>query len=201
MPAPDAVLVALRASAPSALWVYERAPVELQLLAAQQGWRLLFSKETAAPFEPAFALLGHAGRKCAMLVVRGTTSVHDVVTDIRALPVPFPPPANGEDMDDMDSEYVAAGLSGAATDAFGAGSVYENDHDGGWMNVSRTFALGGIARAAVWMHDEISLILATLAEAGYSIKVRCIATRRFCAPHPRHACRSHSCPGIPLVVV
>ena len=89
-----------RARAPPALWVYEQAAVELLLLAAQQGWRLLFSKETAAPPEPASRCSRHAQRKVAMLVVRGTTSVHDVVTDIRALPVPFPPPADGEDLDD-----------------------------------------------------------------------------------------------------
>jgi hypothetical protein len=40
--------------------------------------------------QPAHALLVHRKRKIATLVVRGTTTLNDVVTDLRAIPVPFP---------------------------------------------------------------------------------------------------------------
>ena len=49
------------------------------------------------------------------------------------------------------------GGGGGGGGAFGGDEAClgdESDGDG-WTSVSRTFALGGIARAAVWMHDEV----------------------------------------------
>lgn len=44
----------------------------------------------SAAERPAFALFGHRADKEAAVVIRGTNSIQDVVTDIRAMPVPFP---------------------------------------------------------------------------------------------------------------
>ena len=80
-------------------------------------------------------------------VVRGTTSVHDVVTDIRALPVPFPPPADGEDLDDFGP--TGGRRHGATPSAARARAAARMC----WTNVSRT-SRRRHARAAAARRDR-----------------------------------------------
>ena len=64
------------------------------------SYRTLFATLDSRPERPAHALFvsdpqtEHAdgGGRVAVVCVRGTQSVHDVVTDVRTTPVPFPPP-------------------------------------------------------------------------------------------------------------
>ena len=103
-PVDGGTLGELKAAAAAAFWCYADAPTAVQLVAAQQGWTLLFEKgflaephatPNEAVAEPAFYCVaappgGAAPR--VLLAVRGTANVHDVATDIRAVPASFPPP-------------------------------------------------------------------------------------------------------------
>jgi len=86
--------------------IYEEQPADMQRLAEQQGWATLFAHTEAAPEQPAFALFGSTAafdggadngagsgtvEKEIVLAIRGTTTLVDVVTDIRTLPQRFPP--------------------------------------------------------------------------------------------------------------
>eukprot|EP00953_Heterococcus_sp_UTEX-ZZ885_P033358 17351-Heterococcus_DN1.PRE.1 len=68
---------------PTLHFLYERTPVELQLLCNLHDWSLIFTKPESHVNRPAFALVANARTKAAVLVIRGTNSIHDVVTDIK----------------------------------------------------------------------------------------------------------------------
>jgi hypothetical protein len=79
--------------------VYEESSADVQRLALAQGWATIFISSQSAPEQPAYALFASATergkrdgeRKEVVLAVRGTASVEDIVTDIRAAPQQFPP--------------------------------------------------------------------------------------------------------------
>lgn len=85
--------------------VYEESEVECQRVARSQGWTTLFSHTASAPEQPAYAVFvtphedvsktptaqNNAREKEVILAIRGTHTVHDLVTDIRAAPQRFPP--------------------------------------------------------------------------------------------------------------
>lgn len=78
---------------------YQTDPVECQRIAYTQGWTLLYTETNSQPEQPAYSVFCSQGRngkasKEVCLTVRGTSSVHDVVTDIRAVPQEFPPSIN-----------------------------------------------------------------------------------------------------------
>lgn len=124
----------------------------MQLLAAQQGWRLLYAYVEQEYFSekvadrPASALFIHDESKIACLAIRGTATIHDVITDIRQIPVPFP-----------DQE---------ASDP-----TIENDDD--WTNVFRGqgLALCGMAAASVNLFREHIDALTVFARQGYRIRI------------------------------
>jgi hypothetical protein len=102
--------------------VYQESSVECQRISKHQGWSLIYYVSLPAPEQPVYALFGsnrttaasngnsngnpdsnnNAGARLAgtsdrpakevVLAIRGTHSVHDIVTDIRAAPQHFPPP-------------------------------------------------------------------------------------------------------------
>ena len=90
----DATISSLLFYSPLALYfVYAESEVDMQLLAAQQGWQLLYAhleKDSVIADRPASALFLNNAQKIACFAIRGTASTNDVVTDIRAMPVPFP---------------------------------------------------------------------------------------------------------------
>ena len=90
----DATISSFLFYAPLALYfVYAENEVDIQLLANQQNWQLLYAnleKDTVVADRPASALFVHQAQKLACFAIRGTASTNDVVTDIRAIPVPFP---------------------------------------------------------------------------------------------------------------
>lgn len=82
-------------------------------------------------------------RKEVILAIRGTNSIHDIVTDIRADPISFPPSTASEE------EYASA---------------HERDP---WLLVTSTgqsYACGGMVRAAMWLYARVSPSLIALKE-------------------------------------
>jgi len=132
---PDTVLGDLLFYAPIALnFIYATKEVEMQLLAAQQGWRLLYAflyqdTESLKPCDrPASALFVHQEHKIICLSIRGTSTINDVITDIRQTPVPFPnikiecdsAEANDSDWTTVDHGQGLAlcGMASAASNLF-----------------------------------------------------------------------------------
>ena len=167
-PVPDSILSSLLFYAPLALdFIYAECEVDMQLLAAQQGWRLVFASldqnhnhaddEDGTDLEsnehfsdkPASALFAHDELKIACLSVRGTATIQDVVTDIRAMPVQFP-----QEMDDGDDSRY---------------STTNSD----WTSVSanKGLALCGMAGAAVNLFRETADSIIHLARNGYKIRI------------------------------
>jgi hypothetical protein len=152
-PVPDSVLASLVFYAPIALnFIYATKEVEMQLLAAQQGWRLLYAylnqdTESFKPCDrPASAVFLHQQHKIVCLSIRGTATINDVITDIRQIPVPFP-----ETDPDHGSE----------------------NNDGDWTNIyhGQGLALCGMASAAENLfHEHIDSLL-HFAKQGYRIRL------------------------------
>lgn len=157
-PVPDSVLASLLFYAPIALnFIYAEREVDMQLLAAQQGWRLLYAhlqqdchSEGFFSDRPASALFLHKDQKIACLAVRGTATINDVVTDIRQVPVPFP---------ETETDVATAG-----------GNAHFDDD---WTPVFRGqgLAVCGMARAAVNLYREHIDALVLLSEKGYRIRI------------------------------
>lgn len=157
-PVPDSVLASLLFYAPIALnFIYAEREVDMQLLAAQQGWRLLYAhleqdchSEGFFSDRPASALFLHKDQKIACLAVRGTATINDVVTDIRQVPVPFP---------ETETDVATAGGS----------ARFDDD----WTPVFRGqgLAVCGMARAAVNLYREHIDALVLLSEKGYRIRI------------------------------
>jgi hypothetical protein len=171
--------------------VYMPDEVECQRVAASQGWATIVAELEAGPEVPAFALFasptivsstatgdddGEDGseakasphRKEAVLAIRGTKSLQDIVTDIRCEPVPFPlrvesEPSDSED--DAEEEEEEEGDCGG-----GAKKPPCNT----WMKVSAsegTYACGGMARAAERICEKTAPLLHELHQQGYAIRI------------------------------
>lgn len=169
--------------------VYEESAVECQRVAQLQGWRTILCCSESAPEQPAYALFAShigAGRKEACLAVRGTSSVHDLVTDIRAAPHRFPPPADqvADAMAgvfrprDAHNTYGTAstaavadaneGREGSQTDEFVpiTRSQWEWTPD---MSGGQRYACRGMALSAMWLLGQVGPSLVALADSGYEI--------------------------------
>ncbi len=174
-PVSDSLLSSLLFYAPLALnFIYAECEVDMQLLAAQQGWRLVYasldqnhhhagegdgaSLDSTENFsdKPASALFAHDEHKIACFSIRGTATIQDVVTDIRALPVPFPQ-RDGEE----DNKHKADNATG---------SKFDNDE---WTSIMRGqgLALCGMAGAALNLFRENADSLLYLALKGYKIRI------------------------------
>lgn len=157
----DDLLSSLILYAPLALnFIYATNEVDMQLLAAQQGWRLLYAHLNQddgtwggqVADKPASALFVHADNKVACFAIRGTATIHDVVTDIRAVPVQFP-----------DSEMDGVHKLGS----------FKEMRDDGWTPVSKGqgLALCGMAGAACNLFRENIDAILLLAREGYRIRL------------------------------
>jgi Lipase (class 3) len=135
--------------APIALnFIYLERAVDMQLLAAQQGWRLLYSYLDQADVRldrPASALFVLEDEKIACLAIRGTATIQDVVTDIRQVPTPFPmAEPSSTSIDEADWTAVSSGQG---------------------------VAVSGMASAAYNLYREHHVILKLLAQDGYKIRL------------------------------
>lgn len=149
----DATVASLVFYAPIALnFVYAEKEVEMQLLAAQQGWRLLYAfltqdlENVQLADRPASALFVHQEQKIVCMSIRGTTTINDVITDIRQTPVPFP---------DVDPDGK------------------HDDSEGDWTNVfhGQGLTLCGMAAAAVNLFREHIDSILYFAKQGYRIRL------------------------------
>mmetsp|Transcript_23987 Transcript_23987/g.51859 ORF Transcript_23987/g.51859 Transcript_23987/m.51859 type:complete len:1409 (+) Transcript_23987:314-4540(+) len=199
---PDSLLSSLLFYAPLALdFIYAECEVDMQLLAAQQGWRLIYAsldqnhhhhgaadghargpRDNGHGIEgdgneqfsdkPASALFAHDGKRIACLSIRGTATIQDVVTDIRAMPVPFPQQEEEEDHDIRDD-----GGDGDLTDDLDSTAASQgdgrDDDDEEWTSVFRGngLALCGMAGAASNIFGETADSLLYLALKGYRIRI------------------------------
>jgi len=129
-------------------FIYAEKEVDMQVLAAQQGWRLLYAyldqeeKVKKESDRPASAVFVHEERKIICVTIRGTATIHDVVTDIRQMPVPFP----DVDPDNTEDDW---------TTVFGGQGV----------------AVGGMASAAVNLYTEHIDSILFFARQGYRIRL------------------------------
>eukprot|EP01041_Mallomonas_annulata_P006796 gene6796-13763_t len=169
--------------APFALaFVYEEQSTEMQRLAAQQGYQTIFVHTDAAPEKPAFALFASTStstmsQKHAILSVRGTASLQDVVTDVRTLPQRFQPP-----------EFIIdRALSTRSSDIFNASPAdtqivsfdpANRDVETPWtaeqwewdaVPEAESYVCGGIFRAALWVLEEVGPALMELHRSGTRI--------------------------------
>ena len=158
-PPSDADLEDLMFFAPLALhFLYSgggaTVPCEAQRLAALQGWTLVYVKADSELYHPAFGLFVHEQRRVACLAVRGTATVKDVVTDIKARPKRFPP--TDEDLD----------LPGLTPPRMPLAETWQ--HIGG-ADGSERMACSGMAIAAEWLAAETAASLQTLQAKGYRV--------------------------------
>jgi len=175
----DGTLSALLFYAPLAVsFIYSENEVDMQLLAAQQNWSLLYAQLMQHPHQhdsnasvttdrPAFALFLHNVEKIACFVIRGTVTVNDVVTDIRALPVPFP---EEEDVDNDDNEVTSMRKRHRCKKNR---QNEADDEDHNWTAIQNTQGLAtcGMARAALYLFRENIEALMSLVEKGYRIRI------------------------------
>jgi hypothetical protein len=152
-PAPNPAIASCLFYAPLALnFIYATKEVDMQLLAAQQGWKLLYAylqqeSQNKVTDRPASAVFVHEVQKIVCLSIRGTSTIQDVVTDIRQTPIPFP------ESDPEISQRSAC--------------------DGDWTTVSRGqgLAVSGMAGAAMNLYREHVDCLLQLAKEGYRIRI------------------------------
>ena len=188
--------------------VYEENPVDMQRLALIQSWSTILISSHSAPEQPAYALFATLKnkdenmivkdknndtvrkKKEVILVVRGTASIQDIVTDIRAAPQKFPcsndeilralkptannslNPCNGHN---AFEEYLKKKNSKEHSQDI------SSDRDG-WLLVNKdidlkgeedneeeSYACGGMARAALWLLSEIGPALLQLHKEDFDI--------------------------------
>lgn len=156
-PVPDEDLESIVFYAPMALsFVYAEKEVDMQLLAAQQGWRLLYTQLenpgiSIAHDLPASALFIRDDLKVVCLAVRGTTTIHDVITDIRQVPLPFPE-------NHTEDTHASRGNSQV---------------DGEWTEIhgGQGVAVCGMANAATNLYQEHIDAIMYFARKGYDIRL------------------------------
>jgi len=158
----DSLLASLIFYAPVAMnFIYATSEVDMQLLAAQQGWRLIYAhlKQNVDGSQvtdmPASALFVHMEQKITCFTIRGTATINDVVTDIRAMPVQFP-----------DVEIHGTNNPGRSRKR---NEIDEDD----WTSVTKGqgLALCGMAGAAYNLFRENIEALLLFARQGYRIRL------------------------------
>lgn len=137
-----------------------------------------------APEQPCYALFGHRSEgpstREVVLAIRGTQTVQDVVTDIRAAPTQFPPAA-AEVQSCLRGEPVSATAEGSnrcagAVDDVGDGAINGKLRNNKrkqweWLNVPkhRTYACGGMLRSALHVLREVGPSLVRLHREGFQV--------------------------------
>lgn len=183
-------------------FAYLLSPVDCERLAGTLGWSTVYIQNDSRPEQPAFVLfaaphdsnLSENGgistssssnnnvpadfapeRKVAVLTVRGTQTISDVVTDIRATPQEFPP-----EVDEIIDRIVGQRNSCRPMNEWnegltevGAVTACPSLQSQGWewlqMSENSSFACGGMARAALWLVSEVGPSLLALKQRGYEI--------------------------------
>lgn len=137
----DTLLADILKYAPLALHaIYELDVLDIQRISKLQSFSLIYAHiQNQDVRHPSFALLGNKEKKSALLLIRGSKSVQDLLTDIQAHP-----------------EEI-----GMAT-----GSSPREEASGGFVDA---FAHNGMLKAAMWIKDRIVGSLRILHAEGYQI--------------------------------
>ncbi|KAG7385104.1 hypothetical protein PHYBOEH_009177 [Phytophthora boehmeriae] len=140
-PVSDEILTKMMKYAPLALHgIYELDVLDIQRISKLQGFSLIYAHTQGQDVRhPSFALLGSKESKTALVLIRGSKSVQDMLTDIQA---------NPEDI----------GLSSAGAP--------HSEATGGFVDA---FAHNGMLKAAMWIKDRIVKSLRVLHNEGYHI--------------------------------
>lgn len=140
-PIADDLLADILKFAPLALHaIYEMDVLDIQRISKLQNFALIYAHiQSQDVRHPSFALLGNREKKSALLLIRGSKSVQDLLTDIQAHP-----------------EEI--GLS--------SGSAPREEATGGFVDA---FAHNGMLKAAMWIKDRIVGSLRILHAEGYQI--------------------------------
>lgn len=212
--------------------------MDCQRLAKLQGWDTIFTnmESEQAPEQPCYALLGSAraaedsageaprpsasGEKGAsesarkpaqleaVLVIRGTQTIQDVVTDIRAAPQFFPPPADEVDAALRGSSSASAGVAPtpAFRDAANPSPGKDNASQWDWLAVPshHTYACGGMVRSAMYILREVGPAVRRLHSEGYKLTVTghslggavaALVTFMLQSAIPSVSCITYGCPS------
>lgn len=184
--------------APLALFAaYQPNLVELQVDLGNCGFVPLHADLTSSPDEPSFVLCATATRpphsstptlkeKEAVVIVRGTHSMGDFLTDLRAIPAPFPPPADvvreclqGFPRSDLLADYLSC-LAASLPPQGQQGQVGQVGEEGeeGWEWLEgeghrdpRAYACKGVISAALHVLRAVGPDLRRLHAKGFCIKV------------------------------
>lgn len=120
--------------------IYELDVLDIQRISKLQSFSLIYAHiQNQDVRHPSFALLGNKEKKTALLLIRGSKSVQDLLTDIQAHP-----------------EEI--GLS--------TGNSPREETSGGFVDA---FAHNGMLKAAMWIKDRIVGSLRILHADGYQI--------------------------------
>uniref|UniRef100_A0AAV1T6A0 sn-1-specific diacylglycerol lipase n=1 Tax=Peronospora matthiolae TaxID=2874970 RepID=A0AAV1T6A0_9STRA len=140
-PISDTLLQRMLKYAPLALHgIYEHNVLDIQRISRLQGFSLIYVHvQDQDVRHPSFALLGNKENKTALLVIRGSKSVQDALTDIQAFP-----------------EEIGLSSAGAP----------QSEASGGFVDA---FAHNGMLKAVMWIKDRIVKSLRVLHHEGYRI--------------------------------
>ncbi|KAK1938247.1 Sn1-specific diacylglycerol lipase alpha [Phytophthora citrophthora] len=140
-PVSDEFLAKVLKYAPLALHgIYELDVLDIQRVSRLQGFSLIFAHvQDQDVRHPSFALLGNKENKTALVLIRGSKSVQDALTDIQAYP-----------------EEIGLSSAGAP----------QNEATGGFVDA---FAHNGMLKAVMWIKDRIVKSLRVLHNEGYHI--------------------------------
>ncbi|TMW57119.1 hypothetical protein Poli38472_003044 [Pythium oligandrum] len=140
-PVSDELLSDILKYAPLALHgIYELNVLDIQRISRLQNFTLIYAHiQNQDVRHPSFALLGNKEKKTALVLIRGSKSVQDLLTDIQAHP-----------------EEMGVSSSGAPA----------NETTGGFVDA---FAHNGMLKAAMWIKDRIVGSLRKLHQQGYQI--------------------------------
>ncbi|KAE9043659.1 hypothetical protein PR002_g3222 [Phytophthora rubi] len=138
-PVSDEFLTKVLKYAPLALHgIYELDVLDIQRISRLQGFTLIYAHvQDQDVRHPSFALLGNKESKTALVLIRGSKSVQDALTDIQAYP-----------------EEIGLSSAGAP----------QSEATGGFVDA---FAHNGMLKAVMWIKDRIVKSLRVLHNEGY----------------------------------
>jgi hypothetical protein len=168
----------------------------------------------AAPGPSAAGVKGATGnaqepaQREAVLVIRGTQTIQDVVTDIRAAPQFFPPPADEVDAALRGSSSGSAGAAPvpAFRDAANTSPGKDSASHWDWLAVPshHTYACGGMVRSAMYILREVGPAVRRLHSEGYKLTVTghslggavaALVTFMLQSAIPSVSCITYGCPS------
>ncbi|GMH94498.1 hypothetical protein TL16_g12922 [Triparma laevis f. inornata] len=134
--------------APFALsFIYSLDLISFQVLSAQKSYSTIYAHYKQEPLQsckPGYAVLGSKKDRICLVVIRGTNSLQDVVTDLKCQVVPFPTTVESKGEEGWE-EVV------------------------GWEEAG--LGLEGMVKSGEWVFNEIWSSVKKLLEKGYRLRI------------------------------